>query len=151
MATPEQVEAYNRREISRIAGAFKAMDEQATKEAQEVGGALAEFLRGKIIAKAFTVRKGTEVAVRVAQGSQVAKTSKVGELKLGFASQRFSGGGTTKELWAGQEFGSKKFKQFPSWNPQGLFIYPALRENQSELVKQWEQSFERIVDKYGRD
>lgn len=151
MATAEQVEAYNRREISRIAGAFKAMDEEATKEAQRVGGALAEFLRGKIIEKAYTVRQSQRVAVQVAQGATVAKTSKVGEIKIGFAGQRFSGGGSTKELWPGTEFGSKKYKQFPGWNPQGWYIYPALRENQGDLVKQWEESFTRIVDKYGSD
>ena len=149
MASPEQVEAYNRREIRQVAAAFKAMDEQATKEAQEAGGALAAFLRDKIISKSFTRTKGGAVARGVSEGSKVAKTSKVGELSIGFASQRFSGGGTTKELWGGMEFGSKRFKQFPTWNPQGYFIYPALRENQNELVKQWEASFARIVERYG--
>jgi hypothetical protein len=148
MASAEQVEAYNRREIRQVAAALKAMDEEATKEAQAAGGALAEFLRGKIITKSYGRAKAADVARGISEGSRVAKTSKVGELSIGFASQRFSGGGTTKELWGGMEFGSKKFRQFPAWNPQGWFIYPALRENQTELVKQWEESFDRILKKW---
>jgi hypothetical protein len=148
MASAEQVDAYNRREIRQVAAALKALDEQATKEAQEAGGALAEFLRGKVIQKAFGRQKAADVAREIGEGSKVSKTSKVGELSIGFASQRFSGGGTTKELWGGMEFGSKKFRQFPAWNPQGWFIYPALRENQTELVKQWEESFSRILKKW---
>lgn len=148
MPSPQEVEAYNRREIRQIAAAFKAMDEQAVKEAQEAGGALAEFLRGKIIEKSFGRSKATQVATEISQGSKVSKTSKVGELSIGFASQRFSGGGTTKELWGGMEFGSKKFRQFPTWNPQGWFIYPALRENQTQLVKQWEERFTKIVERF---
>lgn len=148
MPSAEQVDAYNRREIRQVAAALKALDEQATKEAQEAGGALAEFLRGKIIQKAFGRQKAADVARGIGEGSKVAKTSKVGELSIGFASQRFSGGGTTKELWGGMEFGSKKFRQFPAWNPQGWFIYPALRENQNDLVKQWEEAFSRILKKW---
>jgi len=148
MPSAEQVDAYNRKEIRQVAAAFKAMDEQATKEAQEAGGALAEFLRGKVISKSYGRERAAAVARGIAEGSKVSKTSKVGELSIGFASQRFSGGGTTKELWGGMEFGSKKFRQFPSWNPQGWFIYPALRENQTELVKQWEESFTRILEKW---
>ncbi len=48
---------------------------------------------------------------RLADGVRVSRTSKVGEFSYGFASQRFSGGGTTKELWRGFEFGSNRFTQ----------------------------------------
>jgi hypothetical protein len=149
MSNAAEVEAYNRREIRQVAAAFKAMDDQATKEAQETGGALAEFLRGKIIQKSYGRAKASAVARGISEGSRVAKSSKVGELSIGFASQRFSGGGSTKELWGGMEFGSKKFSQFPTWNPQGWFIYPALRENQKDLVRQWEERFARIVERFG--
>jgi hypothetical protein len=46
----------------------------------------------------------------------VSKSSKVGEISYGFVSQKFSGGGTTQQLWGGEEFGSNKFKQFPIWS-----------------------------------
>lgn len=148
MSNAAEVEAYNRREIRQVAAAFKAMDDQAVEEAKEAGGALAEFLRGKIIQKSYGRSKASAVARGISEGSRVAKSSKVGELSIGFASQRFSGGGTTKELWGGMEFGSKKFSQFPTWNPQGWFIYPALRENQKDLVRQWEERFARIVERF---
>ncbi len=144
----EAADAYNRKEIRAVLSAFKAMDEQAAEEAKQKSGALAEFLRGKVIAKSYGRTKAATVARQIAEGSKVSKSSKIGELTIGFASQRFSGGGTTKELWGGMEFGSKKFRQFPSWNPQGWFIYPALRENQTELVKQWEQAFSDIIKRY---
>jgi hypothetical protein len=145
----EAADAYNRKEIGNILRAFRAIDEEAKKEAQEAGGALAEFFQSKVIDKAFTRTKSAVVAQQTALGSRVKKSSKIGELSIGFAAQTFSGGGSTKELWGGIEFGSKNFKQFPTWNPRGYFIYPALRENQSYLVKQWEEAFSRILKKYG--
>ena len=52
------------------------------------------------------------------------------------------------------EFGSRKYKQFPVWSggfgrgSKGYFIHPTLRENQPEIVKQWEQSFDRILKEW---
>ena len=149
MPSAEQVDAYNRREIGDILRAFRAMDEEAKKEAQEAGGALAAFLQDKVIEKSFTRNKSADVVRQTAIGSRVKKSSKIGELSIGFASQTFSGGGSTQKLWGGVEFGSKRYRQFPNWNPRGYFIYPALRENQTELVKQWEEAFARILKKWG--
>lgn len=140
--------AYDKRELTAIKRAFKAMDDQALEEAKKKSNALADFLRGKIITASYGRTKATEVARRIAEGSKVSKSSKLGELSIGYASQRFSGGATTQQLWGGMEFGSKKFAQFPTWNPQGYFIYPTLRANQNELVKQWEESFADIVKRF---
>ena len=140
--------SYDRKELTAIKRAFKAMDEQALEEAKKKSNALADFLRGKIITASYGREKAPEVARRIAKGSKVSKSSKLGELSIGYASQRFSGGATTQQLWGGMEFGSKKFSQFPTWNPQGWFIYPTLRANQGELVKQWEQSFSEIVKRF---
>lgn len=141
--------AYDKGELRSITRAFKAMDEQATTEAKEKSFKLAEFLRGKIIESAGGRTKSTAVAMRIAEGAKASKSSKIGELKIGFASQRFSGGGTTQDLWGGMEFGSKKYKQFPTWNKQGYFIYPTLKANQEDLVKQWEDSFSAILKEWG--
>lgn len=146
--------AYNRSELRGIIKAFQAMDEQAVAEAKKESNALAEFLAQKIREKAST-RTFAETAVkRVADGGKVSKTSKIGEISYGFASQKFSGGADTKTLWAGYEFGSKKYPQFPSFSgrygrgSKGYFIYPTLRENQSELVRQWEEAFSRILKEW---
>ena len=142
MAKSEPI-SYDKKELRAILQAFKAMDDEAVKAAKEKSSALADFLRGKIVSAA-----SSGIASRVAQGARVSKSSKVGELSFGFAAQRFSGGGTTQMLWGGSEFGSKKYRQFPNWNPQGWFIYPTLRANQNELVQKWEAGFAEIVKRY---
>lgn len=146
--------SYDRSELRGIVRAFKAMDDKAVDEAKRESNALAEFLAQKIREKATTRNFAPTAVQRVAQGGKVSKTSKIGEISYGFASQKFSGGGDTKTLWAGYEFGSKKYPQFPKWSgtygrgAKGYFIYPTLRENQSELVRQWEESFSRILKEY---
>jgi hypothetical protein len=94
--------SYDKADLRRIIGAFKAMDEEATDAAKRESSALAEFAQGKIQSKAESL-SSRKVASRIAQGSKVSKSSKIGELSIGFASQKFSGGGTTKELWGGAE------------------------------------------------
>ena len=89
-----------------------------------------------------------------ANGDVDDSSSKIGELSFGFASQKFSGGGTTQQLWGGYEFGSNKFKQFPIWSgkqgrgSKGWFIYPTLREIQPEIIAQWENAFDRILKEW---
>jgi len=144
--------AYDKADLRRITSAFKAMDSAATDAAKRESSALAEFAQGKIQQKATT--RG-EAANRIASGSRVSKSSKIGELSFGFVSQKFSGGGTTKDLWGGTEFGSNKYKQFPIWSgrgekggSQGWFIYPTLREIQPDLIAKWENAFDRILKEW---
>jgi hypothetical protein len=138
--------AYDKADLRRITSAFKAMDEEATNAAKRESSALAEFAQGKIQQKATS--RG-EAANRIASGSRVSKSSKIGELSFGFVSQKFSGGATTKDLWGGTEFGSIKFKQFPKWsNSKGYFIYPTLREIQPDLIAKWENAFDRILKEW---
>ena len=145
--------AYDKADLRRVLGAFKAMDEEATAQAKAASGALAEFAQDKIIGTAT----GRGVAAeRIARGSRVSKSSKIGELSFGFAGQKFSGGGTTQQLWGGNEFGSNKYKQFPIWSgsgpkgrgSNGLFIYPTLRAIQPEIIAKWENAFEKILKEF---
>ena len=133
--------SYDKSELRAITSAFKGMGEEATAQAKKESGAIAEFAQDKIKAKAA----GRDVASnRIAQGSKVSKSSKIGELSFGYVGQKFSGGATTQMLWGGYEFGSNKFKQFPIWSgsegrgSKGWFIYPTLREIQPEIIKKWE-------------
>jgi hypothetical protein len=72
-------------------------------------------------------------------------------MSFGFASQKFSGGGTTQQLWGGYEFGSNKYRQFPIWSgrqgrgSKGWFIYPTLKAEQPQIVSQWAEAFSQIV------
>jgi len=144
--------AYDKAELRAIARSFKAMDEKATNQAKQQTSKLADWVRGKIIDTANV--STNKVAPRIASGSVVSKSSKIGEISFGFARQKLSGGGTTQQLWGGYEFGSNKFKQFPVWSgregrgSRGWFIYPTLRSVQPEIVKRWEESFSAIVKEF---
>ena len=145
--------AYDKADLRRVLGAFKAMDEEATVQAKAASGALAEFAQDKIVGAATARGRAAE---RIARGSKVSKSSKIGELSFGFVGQKFSGGGTTKELWGGNEFGSNKYKQFPIWSgsgpkgrgSNGWFIYPTLRAIQPEIIAKWENAFEKILKEF---
>ena len=149
-----EVEAYNRKEIREVIRAFKAMDEKAVAEAKRVSGALADYALGKIQAAAATRTVSQKAAVRIASGGKVSKSSKVGEISFGFASQKFSGGATTKDLWGGMEFGSNRFKQFPNRTPRfragnvGYFIYPSLKAAQPHIISEWQEAFSKIIKEF---
>ena len=143
--------AFDKSELRSIVGAFKAMDEVAVTQAKSVSNGLATYLQGKIISKSQGRDKASR---RIAEGSRVSKSSKVGEMSFGFASQKFSGGGTTQQLWGGYEFGSNKFKQFPIWSgrqgrgSKGWFIYPTLKEEQPHLIAEWQDAFSKILKEW---
>ena len=146
--------AYDRNDIRGILKAFKAMDDQATEEARAQSAALAYYASEKIKQAAKTRTKSGKAAQRIADGVSISKSSKIGEFSYGFARQKFSGGATTQTLWGGMEFGSNKFKQFPSYSgrqgrgSRGWFIYPTLRRIQPELINKWEASFDRILKEW---
>jgi hypothetical protein len=146
--------SYDRRELRAITSAFKAMSEQAIQEAKKESSALAEYAAEKIKATAATRSVSGIAARRIADGVRISKSSKIGEFSYGFASQKFSGGGTTRDLLYGMEFGSNRYKQFPTRTPvkgrgnSGYFIYSTLRQIQPDLVKQWESAFDRILKEY---
>ena len=144
--------AYDKAELRAIVRSFKAMDDEAIAQAKQQSSKLADWVRGKIIDAAGRSRNLLDD--RVAQGSKVSKSSKIGEMSFGFAGQKLSGGGTTQQLWGGAEFGSNRLKQFPVWSgregrgSRGWFIYPTLRSAQPEIVRRWEESFSKIVKEY---
>ena len=148
--------SYDRAELRSIVKAFKAMDDEAVDQAKQTSNALATFAADKIKATAYGRTVASEAVRRVAEGVRVSKSSKIGEFSYGFASQRFSGGGTTQILWPGLEFGSNRFKQFPRRTPNrgrgnsGYFIYPTLRQIQPQLVRQWEDAFSAILKEWDK-
>ena len=71
--------AYDKADLRRVLGAFKAMSEEATIQAKQESSALAQFAQGKIVeASGRTFNKADN---RIAQGSKVSKSSKIGEGK----------------------------------------------------------------------
>lgn len=153
MEATDEVMAFDKAELAAVFRAFKAMDDESIDQARQVSGGLAAYLKDKVTQQANTLYS-RKVAGRIAEGSKVKKSSRIGELSFGFAAQKFSGGGTTKDLWAGSEFGSNKFKQFPVWSgrqgrgSRGWFIYPTLRKEQPYIIREWENSFQKILGKW---
>jgi broad specificity phosphatase PhoE len=143
---------YDKAQLRGILQAFKGMDEQAVSQAKAVSNGLATYVQSKIISSASG--RPNQAAARIAQGSRVSKSSKIGELSFGFVSQKFSGGGTTQQLWGGYEFGSNKYKQFPVWSgregrgSRGYFIYPTLRAEQPHIINEWENAFTKILKEW---
>ena len=143
---------YDKSDLRGITKAFKAMDETAVAEAKGVSNGLATYVQSKIIGAASG--RPNRAASKIAEGSRVSKSSKIGELSFGFASQKFSGGGTTQQLWGGYEFGSNKFRQFPVWSgkfgagSRGYFIYPTLRAEQPHIIAEWENAFTKILKEW---
>ena len=141
--------ALDKTQLRGVIKAFEAMSDEAKIQAKQESSALADFARTKVIE---TARKSFNKADdRIAEGSKVKKSSKIGEITFGYIGQKFSGGGNTKQLWGGFEFGSNKYKQFPIWSgkegrgSRGWFIYPTLREIQPEIVARWTDAFGRVL------
>ena len=148
----DEVIAFDKTELRQVFKALKNMSEEANDEAKRQSAALAEFARAEVIEASTKTRN--KVDDRIAQGSRVKKSSRIGEITYGFASQKFSGGATTKSIWGGAEFGSNKYKQFPVWSgrqgrgSRGWFIYPTLRRIQPQIVARWTASFDKILKEW---
>jgi hypothetical protein len=147
----EQI-GFDRAQLRQVYAALKAMGDAAKEEAKRDSNALAEYAQKQISSTAATRGKA---AVKIADGSRVKKSSTTGEITYGYASQKFSGGGDTKMLWGGNEFGSNRYRQFPIWSgrqgrgSKGWFIYPTLRKIQPYIVEQWTNSFDKILKEWG--
>lgn len=139
---------YDKAELRAIKGAFKAMDDASLDEAKRISSTIADSLAKKILGTASGRIKSAAAVMRVAEGYRVSKSSKIGEISYGFAGQKFSGGATTQMLWGGLEFGSNKWRQFPTRNRLGYFIYPTLKAEQPYLIAQWEEAFSKITAKW---
>jgi hypothetical protein len=156
---------FSKRELNQISRVFRKMDDTAKDEAKRK----IQELVGKQLSAIRAIAAGRgKVAQRVADGGQIKKSSLQGELKFGFASQRFSGGATTqfnnrndakgnrKGIGAGAEFGSSTYPQFPRWSgpmpkgpgSRGWFIYPAIRASQPEIIKEFEGIISDIVKEW---
>ena len=142
---------WDKKDLRGVTSALKAMGEEATAQAKVASSALATYVQGKIVDAAIT---RDLASIRIATGARVSKSSKIGEISFGFVSQKFSGGGTTQQLWGGYEFGSNKYKQFPIWSgkfgrgSKGWFIYPTLRAEQPNIIAKWEDSLSQILKEW---
>jgi hypothetical protein len=147
----EAVSAYSQKELRQLAKAFSLMGDDAISKAKTVSYDLANYAKTEITKAGYQREKSAKAVRKVVDGASVSRSSKTGRLSYGFAGQRFSGGATTQVLWRGLEFGSKNYKQFPTWSgrygrgSRGWFIYPTLREVQPELTQRWTNEMNNVV------
>ena len=147
---------YSKRELGQIAKVLRTMSDVAIAESKKRVQQIADKELSAI--RAVASGRG-KVAQRIADGGKVKKSSLLGEIQFGFASQRFSGGATTqfntrndqpgnrKGIGAATEFGSAKYPQFPRWSgpmpkgpgSRGWFIYPTVRALQPTIIKEFEE------------
>jgi hypothetical protein len=162
----EQGLAYDRKDLSQLLKAFKAMDAEATKVAAETGYELSKFTAGKLKAQALPAHLTTKQPEELLMEYQSRAPQRLVSYPTALRVSRFSGGGSTRSLWAGFEFGSsiklrkdgkvRRLNQFPTYSgrfgkgSRGWFIYPTLRALQPELVKKWEQKFADILKIWGK-
>jgi len=156
MATStEPLIVYDKKELVQFAKVMRTMSDIAVEETKRRVGELAQRELNEI--RQIAASRG-KVANRVAQGGKVKKSSLLGEISFGFASQKFSGGATTQfntrndpkgsrtGIGAASEFGSGKYPQFPRWSgpmpkgpgSRGWFIYPTIRHLQPTIIKEFE-------------
>ena len=147
----ETVSPYSQKELRQLAKAFSLMGDDAISKAKTVSYDLANYAKTEITKAGYQREKSAKAVRKVVDGASVSRSSKTGRLSYGFAGQRFSGGATTQVLWRGLEFGSKNYKQFPTWSgrygrgSRGWFIYPTLREVQPELTQRWTNEMNNVV------
>lgn len=157
MADSVEFSAFSQRELRRLAKTFTLMGEEAVEKSREVAYEVSELAKDEIKATGNTRIKSREAVRRVVDGASVSRTSKTGRLSYGFAGQRFSGGATTQMLWGGLEFGSSKYKQFPTWSgrfgkgSRGWFIYPTLRKIQPELTNRYLKAMNEAIKGWNRN
>jgi hypothetical protein len=155
-SSTEPLIVYDKKELAQFAKVIRNMSEIAVEETKRRVGELAQRELSEI--RRVAASRG-KVADRVAQGGKVKKSSLLGEVSFGFASQKFSGEATTQfntrndtkgnrlGIGAASEFGSSKYPQFPRWSgpmpkgpgSRGWFIYPTIRHLQPTIIKEFEE------------
>lgn len=154
-ASTQPLIVYDKKELAQFAKVIRNMSEIAVSETKRRVGELAQKELTEI--RRIAASRG-KVSDRIAQGGKVKKSSLLGEISFGFASQKFSGGATTQfntrndtkgnrlGIGAATEFGSKNYPQFPRWSgpmpkgpgSRGWFIYPTIRQLQPTIIKEFE-------------
>ena len=151
MADSAEFSAFSQRELRSLAKTFQVMGDEAVDKSKAIAYEISQISKREIAQAGYGRTVSAKGVRRVVDGASISRTSKTGRLSYGFAGQRFSGGGSTKILWRGLEFGSKNFKQFPSFSgrfgrgSKGYFIFPTLRKIQPELTLKYVKAMNDAV------
>ena len=162
---PDRLFQFDRGELNKIAGVIRKMGDEAKAQAQEITSSLTEYAKKEIQQAASSYPRPRQ-AKRIADSIVISKSSTIGEIGIGFARTKFSGGadgrireGNTpnKSILAGIEFGARKQKQFLPRTGKfgqrgnaGYFIYPTLRRIQPELLQKWQEAFSKVAAEWNK-
>ena len=100
-----QFSAFTKRELGKLAKTFQTMGDEAVEESRKVAYYISLLAQSEIKSAGYSRTKANKAVKRVVDGASVSRSSKTGRLSYGFANQRLSGGGSTRTLWQGLEFG----------------------------------------------
>ena len=143
--------AFTQRELRSLAKTFQVMGDEAVDKSKAIAYEISQISKKEIVQAGYGRTVSAKGVRRVVDGASISRTSKTGRLSYGLAGQRFSGGGSTKILWRGLEFGSKNFRQFPAFSgrlgrgSKGYFIFPTLRKIQPELTLKYVKAMNDAV------
>ena len=140
------------KEYKQLLATFRKMDEVAKNDMKEISKRLAE--RGAAYAKgaANNAPFNQKQAEAVAASIKVSKSDKAPSFSIGGRQKVGTSAFSAGYVIMGNEFGSKRFKQFPRRSPakgrgsRGWWLYPAMSRFQPTIAKEWLAGYQKIRD-----
>ena len=157
------------KQLAGLYEAFKKLDEAANKQLKDDVSSISAWTGSLIKEAASRVPQMPRQAERVAQTVKFNK-DRVPNVTIGGAKKNFSGGASAGNVLFGSEFGAEEWlaggtvganrfgkyggRRFPDRSPAlgkgnaGWWIFPTLRENQSEITMRWTNAVEQVLNKW---
>lgn len=131
-----------------LLSAFKKMDDIAKNDMKKIASDLAErganYARGAASSSPYNSKQ----AVAVAESIKISKSDKAPSFSIGGRNRVGSSAFSAGYVIMGNEFGSKKYKQFPPRSgksgKEGWWLYRAMSRFQPTIAQEWLQGFEKV-------
>lgn len=125
---------------------FSKMDDIARNDMRKIAANITEKVVNEVKQEA-SVNGAVNVNRAVINSIKVNRNDKSPNFSIGGTQRVTSIGTKAGELIAGVEFGSNRYKQFPSHRgQQGYFIFPTLKRMQREIIKEWLDGYKIVRD-----
>jgi hypothetical protein len=129
---------------------FGKMDDIAKNDMKKIAQNLAErganYAKGSASSAPYNVKQ----AMAVAESIKISKSDKAPSFSIGGSRKVGSSAFTAGYVIMGNEFGSKKYKQFPrrsgKGGKEGWWLYRAMSRFQPTIAQEWLQGFEKVRD-----
>jgi len=125
--------------LPELSRALKAVGPEAQKELKDAAKSVATFVANDARARALGLGS---TAAHVAPS--ISATGGVSGAGVGF-------GGAAYPMAGGAEFGALRFKQFKAWRGNGpdagYFVYPTIRADADQIVEEFTDAVDKIIDK----